>query len=129
MVNYQSLIGHPWKYGFFDCWTVVQKYYKLLGIDLPDQKRPKDIETCESLYFQRMPEMGFYLVKMERRLPNDVLVMQLGTQEPMHAAILLDGEQILHQKMDSLSCTEHLGRYYQESTKAVFRYAAKHSTA
>ena len=71
-----------------------------------------------------MPKKGFKQIELNYRLPNDVLIMRLGTKTPMHAAILLPNEMILHQKLKSLSCVEPLRSYYVESVEAVFRYDA-----
>ena len=88
MVNYKSLIGRQWKYGFFDCYTIVRDYYKLLGISLPDYERPKDVETCESIFLKESDKLNFEEVNINDRRPNDVLIMKeiclledLSTQE------------------------------------------------
>ena len=124
MVDYQSLIGRRWEYGEFDCYTLMRDFYRLLGIKLPQYVRPADLDTCNSIFLDQMPKQGFGEVPFNRRLPNDVLLMRLGTRTPMHAAILLPNERILHQKQDSLSCVEILNAYYVRRTEAVFRYAA-----
>jgi cell wall-associated NlpC family hydrolase len=129
MVNYQSLLGRIWSYGENDCFSLIRDYYKLLGIQLPDYERPDDLTTCESIFLDQLPKKGFYEIKMNRRQPNDILIMQLGTKTPMHGAIVLPEERILHQKTDSLSCVELLSDYYIRSVRAVFRYAAEHSAA
>jgi len=124
MVNYQSLVGRHWKYEENDCYKLMQDYFSLLGIKLPHYVRPAELETCDSIFLDQMPKQGFGEVPFKRRLPNDVLLMRLGTRTPMHAAILLPNERILHQKQDSLSCVEALNAYYVRRTEAVFRYAA-----
>ena len=124
MVNYQSLIGRYWEYGESDCYTLMRDYFALLGVKLPRYVRPADLETCESIFLDQMPKQGFGEVPFETRLPNDVLIMRLATKNPMHAAILLPNQRILHQKQDSLSCTEPLSAYYCKRTEHLFRYAA-----
>jgi cell wall-associated NlpC family hydrolase len=124
MVNYQSLVGRHWEYGEFDCYTLMHDFYALLGIKLPIYVRPADLETCESIFLDQMPKQGFGQIPFEKKRPNDVLIMRLGTRTPMHAAILLPDQRILHQKQDSLSCVEVLNAYYVRRTEAVFRYAA-----
>jgi cell wall-associated NlpC family hydrolase len=124
MVNYQSLVGRHWEYGEFDCYTLMRDFYELLGIKLPQYVRPADLDTCNSIFLDQMPKQGFGEVPMSRRLPNDVLLMRLGTRTPMHAAILLPNERILHQKQDSLSCVEALNAYYVSRVNSVWRYAA-----
>lgn len=124
MVHYQSLIGRQWEYGQCDCFTLVRDWFKLQGVELPDFARPDDLETCESIFLKEMPSHGFLRVDLSSKRPGDVLIMRLGTATPMHAAILLPDQRILHQRQDSLSAVEALGRYYVSRVAAVFRYAA-----
>lgn len=124
MVHYQSLIGRQWEYGQCDCFTLVRDWFKLQGIELPDFARPGDLETCDSIFLQQAEAIGFKQIEFSARRPGDVLIMRLGTATPMHAAILLPDQQILHQRQDSLSAVEALGRYYVSRVAAVFRYAA-----
>ena len=127
MVNYQSLVGRQWRYGSFDCFSLIRDYYRLLGIELPDYERPQDFKTCDSIFLDQANCLGFHEIDFKRRAPDDVLIMQLGTKTPMHAAILLANERILHQKSDSISCTENLTAYYIKRVRAVFRHAADNS--
>ena len=129
MVNYQSLIGRQWDYGKFDCFSLVRDWFALQGIHLPDFQRPEDLETCDSVFLREAKNLGFVRVPLERRQPGDVAIMRLGTAAPMHAAVLVDYDQILHQRQNSLSAIEPLGRYYVNSIAAVFRYAADRPTA
>lgn len=124
MVNYRALIGRQWEYGKFDCFTLVRDWFKLQGIELPDFERPVDLETCDSIFLQQALAIGFEEIAYTSRRPGDVLIMRLGTANPMHAAILLPDERILHQRQDSLSAVEPFGRYYVSRVAAVFRYAA-----
>ena len=129
MVNYQSLIGRQWAYGKFDCFTLIRDWFGLHGIELPDFERPDDLEVCDSIFLEQAVAIGFKQVSTEQRKPGDVLIMRLDTRTPMHAAILLPDELILHQRQDSLSAIEPLRRYYVERIAAVFRYAAGRPTA
>tara|TARA_Y100001937_G_scaffold103699_1_gene143041 strand:- start:464 stop:841 length:378 start_codon:yes stop_codon:yes gene_type:complete len=123
MADYQSLIGREWIYGKFDCWSIIMDYYSKKGIKLPDHERPKDLITLDkSMYLERMPQMGFIKIDFDSRKSDDILVMKLGTKTPMHGAIYLLGDRILHQKYESISCIENYNAYYRRNTKAVFRY-------
>lgn len=124
MVNYRTLIGRQWEYGRFDCFTLVRDWFKLQGVELPDFERPVDLETCDSIFLEQALAIGFEEINYASRRPGDVLIMRLGTATPMHAAILLPDERILHQRQDSLSAVEPFGRYYVSRVAAVFRYAA-----
>lgn len=129
MDNYQALIGLPWQYGKQDCYTLIRQYFKLQGIELPDFPRPDDLETTPSIYLREAVALGFKQVAFDARRPGDVLIMRLGTQHPMHAAILVDYDRILHQRQDSLSAVESLRQYHIDRVAAVFRYAAGRPTA
>tara|TARA_Y100000033_G_C2744147_1_gene110101 strand:- start:474 stop:854 length:381 start_codon:yes stop_codon:yes gene_type:complete len=124
MVNYQTLIGRQWEYGKFDCFTLIRDWFGLQGIQLPDFERPDDLQNCESIFLKQALAIGFKQVGYSKRRPGDVLIMNLGTATPMHAAVLLPNERILHQRQNSLSAVEPLRRYYVSSVAAVFRYAA-----
>ena len=123
MVDYKSLIGRQWNYGVFDCYSIVRDYYALLGIQLPNYRRPDDPDTCESVFLKNVPKF-FKEVNLDKRKPNDLLVMKIWTKEPMHGAILLKNDMILHQKSESLSCSEYFNHYYKRRTVGCFRYAA-----
>jgi len=129
MVHYQSLLGRQWEYGVNDCFTLIRDWFGLQGIELPDFSRPKDLEVCESIFLEQAEAIGFEQVALERRKPGDILIMRLDTRTPMHAAVLLPDELILHQRQDSLSAIEPLRRYYVDRIAAVFRYAAGRPTA
>ena len=124
MVNYQALLGQQWDYGKTDCYSLLREYYELLGIDLPDFPRPESLERTDSIFFKHAKAIGFKAVLFEDRRNHDVLIMRLGTRNPMHAAIYVGGDKILHQRMNSLSALEPLSRYYRQSVAAVFRHAA-----
>ncbi len=124
MDQYQSLIGRHWEYGVNDCFSLVKDFFALKGVNLPDFPRPDDYETADNLFIKSAESYGFKEVEYESRVPNDVLILKLGTATPMHIGVLIGCDSILHQKRKSISCVEPITRYYRKNTKAVFRYAA-----
>jgi len=124
MVDYRALVGKHWDYGRQDCFSLVRDYYQLLKIDIPDFPRPENLERTESIFLKYAKSVGFERVLFEDRQRHDVLIMRLGTKNPMHAAIYIGGDRILHQRMNSLSATQPLSSYYRKSVAAVFRHAA-----
>ena len=129
MVNYRALIGRQWDYGRSDCFSLVREWFSLKGVAIPDFDRPADLDSCESLFLAEAEACGFFQVEFDRRRPGDVLIMRLGTMAPMHAAILLGNEQILHQRQDSLSAVEPLRQYYVSRVAAVFRHDSDRQVA
>jgi len=118
------LIGLPWQYGINDCFSLVRRYYALAGVMLPDFERPKELQTSSSIFLEQAGALGFRETALSDLRADDVLIMRLGTDAPMHAAIYVGDQQILHQRMNSVSGVEALTRYYRMKTAAVFRYAA-----
>lgn len=129
MVNHQTLLGRQWEYGVNDCFTLIRDWFGLQGVELPNFSRPEDLEVCDSIFLEQAVAIGFEQIAFDKRKPGDVLIMRLDTRTPMHAAILLPDELILHQRQDSLSAIEPLRRYYVDRIAAVFRYAAGRPTA
>nr|BAR24685.1 putative phage cell wall peptidase, NlpC/P60 family (TIGR02219) [uncultured Mediterranean phage uvMED]BAR24732.1 putative phage cell wall peptidase, NlpC/P60 family (TIGR02219) [uncultured Mediterranean phage uvMED]BAR24813.1 putative phage cell wall peptidase, NlpC/P60 family (TIGR02219) [uncultured Mediterranean phage uvMED]BAR24832.1 putative phage cell wall peptidase, NlpC/P60 family (TIGR02219) [uncultured Mediterranean phage uvMED]BAR24892.1 putative phage cell wall peptidase, NlpC/P60 len=123
MVDYRSLIGRQWDYGTHDCFSLLRDYYELLGVSIPDFARPESLERADNLFVRYARRVGFQPVPFDERQLHDVLIMRLGTETPMHAAIFVGGDRILHQRMGSISAVEPLRRYYWRRTAAVFRHA------
>lgn len=123
MVNYRALVGRQWEYGKSDCFSLLQDYYKLLNIDIPDFTRPECLESTDSLFLKYAWSVGFDRISFEQRQQHDVLIMKLGTDAPMHAAIYVGGDKILHQRMNGISAVEPLRQYYWRRTAAVYRHA------
>ena len=123
MVNYRALVGRQWEYGKHDCFSLLRDYYRLLNIELPDFPRPECLKSANNLFIKYARPIGFDPIPFEDRRLHDVLIMKLGTQTPMHAAIYVGGDTILHQRMNGISAVEPFRRYYWRRTAAVFRYA------
>mgnify|MGYP003141514790 FL=1 len=123
MVDYRPLMGRQWEYGKQDCFSLLRDYYQLLGIEIPDFPRPESLERTESIFLKHAKAVGFERVLFEDRKPHDVLIMRLGTKAPMHAAIYVGRDRILHQRMNGISAVEPLRQYYWQRTAAVYRHA------
>jgi cell wall-associated NlpC family hydrolase len=127
MADYQSLVGQQWEYGKQDCYTLVRQYYALLGVNLPDFPRPEDLGTTDSIFLRHARSLKFESVALDDRRKSDLLVMRLGTRTPMHGAIYVGNDKILHQRMNSISAVEPLRQYYWKRIAAVFRHATCHA--
>ena len=123
MGSYRALVGKEFVYGQQDCFSLLRQFYALRGIDLPDYERPHDLSTSDSIFLDQAATYGFKSVPLETRQLGDVLIMRLGTRTPMHAAIYIPDDKILHQRHGSLSALEVFGRYYRLRVAAVYRYA------
>ena len=123
MVDCRALVGKEWDYGKQDCYSLLRQYFELLGVTLPDFERPEDLGTTDSIFLKHARQLRFWQIDLDDRRESDVLLMRLGTRAPMHAAIYLGNDRILHQRMDSISAVEPLRQYYWKRTVAAFRHA------
>ena len=123
MVDCRPLVGKEWTYGEQDCYSLLRQYFELLGVTLPDFERPEDLGTTDSMFLKHARRLDFHQIDISDRQESDVLLMRLGTRAPMHAAIYLGNDKILHQRMDSISAVEPLRQYYWKRTVAAFRHA------
>jgi len=94
---------------------------------LPDFDRPVDLQRTDSIFLRHAAMLGFEQADFNDRREGDVLIMRLGTRTPMHAAIYLQDDRILHQRMNSISAIEPLTRYYRDRVSAVYRHATGHA--
>tara|TARA_S200002703_G_scaffold159994_1_gene175938 strand:+ start:1721 stop:2044 length:324 start_codon:yes stop_codon:yes gene_type:complete len=105
----------------------VRDYFALLSVELPDFDRPENLQSTDSIFLRYAAALGFEQTDFSDRREGDVLIMQLGTRTPMHAAIYLKDDRILHQRMNSISAIEPLTRYYRDRVSAVYRHATCHA--
>lgn len=119
------LIGREFVYGIVDCYTLVRDYYKQeLGVEIPEIERPeKDWwSRGENFYMDNFSRTGF--VETEQLEKHAVILMQIGSPVPNHAAIYLDNNIILHHVQTRLSCREVYGGYWQKNTWTILKHSS-----
>lgn len=118
------LVGRPYAYGVFDCFTCLRDYYKTeFNIDLPDKTRSEnpwdeDPDFCthwaEELGFVRtggIPKKG------------DIFLIQTGVENSDHVAVYVGDDKILHHMRGRLSRHDiYGGSYWQEHTLSHWRH-------
>lgn len=117
------LIGRVYVQGIIDCLTLVQDYYwRNLRINLqsPSFRTEKWWERGENLYVQSAPENGFYQVDKPEK--HDVILMQVMSSVPNHAAVWLGDGKIMHHQLNRLSSIDIYGGWYQKVTTHIFRH-------
>jgi proteasome lid subunit RPN8/RPN11 len=117
------LIGREFSQGILDCLTLIQDYYKdNLNIDLksPWFRAEKWWEREENRYVESAPENGFFPVV--EPILHDVLLMQVGSPVPNHAAVWVGDNKILHHQLGRLSTIDVYGGWYRKVTTHVFRH-------
>lgn len=117
------LVGRPFAHGVLDCYTLIKDWYKEeMGVELRDYERSDQWwERGEDLYMRHYEEAGFEQVVDETLVIGDVIIMQIRSKEPNHAAVYIGNGQILHHLYGRLSTRDVYGGYWKETTRLVVR--------
>ncbi len=118
------LVGRPFYHGVLDCYALVRDWYaRERGIALPDYAREDEWwHHGGDLYREHFREAGFAPAEPGSAIEGDVILMQVHSPVPNHAAIWLPGDVLLHHLYGRLSCREVYGGYYRKHTTHWLRY-------
>lgn len=115
------LIGRQFVHGVLDCLTLIQDYYKSIGISLPQYEREEQWWLKgQNLYLDLYQDCGFELVSEPRQ--HDVLLMQVASPVPNHGAIFIGDGTIMHHQAGRLSSQDVYGGWYRKITTHVLRH-------
>lgn len=118
------LVGRTWAHGVLDCYGIVRDYYgQVLGISLPNFAREDEWWLKgQNLYLDNFAKAGFEEVNPVTLREHDVVLMQIRSQVPNHAAVYVGGNLILHHNTNRLSSRDNYADYYRRHTVKVLRY-------
>lgn len=118
------LVGRNWHHGILDCYSLIRDWYlETRGIELLDfDRREEWWDKGDNLYFDNYERAGFHQVDRADMQTGDVILMQVRSKVPNHAAIYLGKGWILHHLRDRLSTRELFDGYWQRHTRRVIRY-------
>ncbi len=117
------LVGRPFIHGLLDCYALVRDYYiEQHGITFKDYYREDGWwDRGQNLYMENFETEGFVKVQDSPR-PSDLILMQIRSKVPNHAAVYLGDELILHHIYGRLSSRDPYGGYWQEVTTSILRH-------
>ena len=124
------LEGRHFAHGVLDCYQIVVDYYKREeGIELPNFERVADWWiNGENLYLDGFPKAGFEQVgdgSFTSLQKGDVLLMQVASPVPNHAAVYVGDDQILQHLYGRLSSRYPYDGYWKKHTTHVLRHQSK----
>ena len=114
--------GRPFLHGLFDCYTLIQDYYKReFNIFLPTnmQRNWNWWSQGENLYVDNAKYHRFEEVTDIKK--HDVLVMKIGSPVPNHGAIYLGDNKILHHAAGRFSTIQTLTNSYKQKISVIYR--------
>jgi proteasome lid subunit RPN8/RPN11 len=121
------LVGRAWAHGVLDCYSVIRDWYREeRGVDLPNFDRFDEWwKRGQSLYLDNFGSAGFEAlgaVQSQDMEVGDVLLMQVASPVPNHAAIYLGDGLILHHLQGRLSSRDVYGGYWHKITTHILRH-------
>ena len=120
-------VGRQFAFGVVDCYTLVRDWYaREYGIELRDyDRRDKFWEHGENLYMDNFANEGFSEIPVADVQPGDLILMNVCSLVPNHAAIYLGDQLILHHVQQRLSSRDVYGGYYWKNTACALRHESR----
>tara|TARA_R100000458_G_scaffold58453_1_gene66532 strand:+ start:1609 stop:2328 length:720 start_codon:yes stop_codon:yes gene_type:complete len=122
-------VGRQWAHGIIDCYTLWKDWYKgELNIEMSEYNR-QDYwwNKGENLYIDNFKNEGMREVRIEDIQYGDIILMNIESPVPNHAAIYLGENLILHHVHNRLSSRDvyKWGGYYHKMTAKVLRHESR----
>lgn len=93
------LLGRPFVWGVFDCYSLIRDYYKLhYAISLPNVPREDEWwNRGQDLYRDHLAPAGFRVIDRRDAKPGDGFLCKFLSADVLnHAGLLIENDQILH---------------------------------
>lgn len=118
------LVGREWSHGVLDCYAIVRDWYdQERGLQIMDFDRHDDWwHKGENLYVENFEKAGFRQVKSEELQVGDVIIMQILSPVPNHAAVYIGDDMIIHHLHGRLSCRDVFGGYWKKHASLIVRH-------
>ena len=120
-------VGREFVHGVVDCYTLVRDWYaREYSIELRDyHRRDQWWDHGENLYVENFEKEGFYKISVGDVQRGDLILMNLVSPVPNHAAIYMGDQQVLHHVQGRLSSRDVYGGYYGKSTACALRHESR----
>ena len=120
-------VGREFVHGVVDCYTLVRDWYaREYSIQLRDyDRRDQWWDHGQNLYLDNFSKEGFRKIPVEEIQRGDLILMNLVSPVPNHAAIYMGDMQVLHHVQGRLSSRDVYGGYYGKSTACALRHESR----
>jgi len=124
MSDLNKWLGIAYEEGKNDCFFLIRNYLiEVYGIWTPNVARPSDFWEDPHLdLYSLYKQTDFQNVFDDHLRVGDILLMPYGTRTNTHAAIVVEGNQILHALPQQLSCLDPLRPRWGRRANVVLRH-------
>lgn len=123
-----GLVGRPWTYGIYDCYSAVRDwYYQNTGLVMGDYPRNEEGEWHSpefNLFERSFAREGFHRVSLDDLKRGDVLLFRIRNDHTCnHVAVVEDAEAglIYQHLVNRLSGVDMYGHWLRETTYMAVR--------
>ena len=117
------LIGRPFVFGAYDCYTIIKDYFDTIGIHIREYQYEWEFwERGQNLYVEHYEKEGFKKVTDGSLKPNDVILMALNSEVTNHAGVYMGNFKMLHHAPSRLSCRDNYNGIWRNITRMVVRH-------
>lgn len=116
----QEMIGRPFHYGVYDCYTLGRDYMREKGIVLP--QFPSEWEWWkkgQNLYLDHLKKAGFKFIGRSELKEGDGILFKIMSKVTNHSAVYLGNGLIMHHLINRLSKREPVARWMKYATHYV----------
>lgn len=119
------LVGRVFSHGVLDCYSIIRDWYKQVrGIELQQFERHDGWwEVGQNLYVDNYAQAGWQ--QCDELHEGAMLLMQIGSPVPNHAAVYIGDNMILHHVQGRLSSRDVYGGYWRKVTTHILRYTGR----
>lgn len=126
-MNYDNLIGRPFKWGTTDCMSLVLDFYKQnFGIEIRNYARPTNWDPDKLDLMRLLPQREGFTTLTEYApadlRPGDVLCVATGSSAPAHFAVYLGDNKLLHHRWGQFSNEEPFREFWRRAVCFVLRH-------
>ncbi|MDB6375237.1 C40 family peptidase [Photorhabdus bodei] len=119
----RPLTGRAFVLGHADCWSLIMDYYKKEhGLSLHNYSVDRHWwEEGENLYMENWQKEGFIEIT-DSPQDGDLVIMQVQSDVPNHAGILVNSGMLLHHLYGQLSQIIPYSDYWRDRTVKIVRH-------
>ena len=118
-----DLLGRPFVYGVYDCFTILKDYFEPLDIIVNAPEYEWNFwEKGKNLYIENFEKEGFIRVTDGSLQVHDVMLMALNSDVANHAGIYVGRGRMLHHAPNRLSCRDNYNGIWKQITRIIVRH-------